>query len=655
MGFRQFFVCCLVASIATSFGVHASITTPDNDLYLKAHSYLTKRQYTKYHKAIEKLQKHPLLPYLESRWIRRQFYKTPIQELDAFLSKYKGQPVAKVLKRHWIKYLARKKKWQLYLDYWESTKNLSLQCHRVTALNSTNKHFDALLEGQDLWLRGIPLPKACDSVFANWKRQGYLSQDLIWQRFLKSLENKEYRLARYLKKKLPNSLQKKAYTVQKFWRRPYRMFSDKKALALDVDVRAMILNKAMKYVPEEWLNNQHNNVFNGLDVLQLSSIRHTAIHSVAVKGREHAFDWYELAKKENILTNELEEAFLLGAVKSQNWPLFTHFYKMVSPSLQDDAKWQYWKARALESLGAPEEQSFKYYQLASNARDFYGFMACQHLGISAQMNHDPTYAPASVLQKTRMFEPVKRALAFFELEQIPQARREWQYAVEQLDDDGKQALALLAGRIDWPDRAILTLAQMRDWHDLQLRFPLAHEDKFETAAKRTRIDKNWIYGVARQESAFMYDARSPVGATGLMQLMPSTAKRVSRGLRLHYSKKKLLDPNYNIRLGSQYLKTLLKRYDGNRVLATAAYNAGPGNVKKWVKRFDGPLDVWIESIPFAETKEYVQKVLAYSTIYSYRLGRLQPILDQTTLSAWDKEGGIPLKISQASNRQNNKG
>ena len=164
MGFKQFFAYCFVVLITISFGVHAS-NTPDNDLYLKAHSYLSKRQYTKYHKAIEKLQKHPLLPYLESRWIRRQFYKTPIQELDAFLSKYKEQPPAKVLKRQWIKYLAKKKKWQLYLDYWEPTENLSLQCHRVTALNATNRHFDALLEGQDLWLRGISLPKACDSVF----------------------------------------------------------------------------------------------------------------------------------------------------------------------------------------------------------------------------------------------------------------------------------------------------------------------------------------------------------------------------------------------------------------------------------------------------------------------------------------------------------
>lgn len=654
MGIRQFFTYCLMGLTALSFGAFAT-NTPDNDLYLKAHSYLSKRQYTKYHQTLEKLDKHPLRPYLESRWIRRQFYKTPIQELDAFLAKYKGQPPAKVLQRQWIKYLAKKQKWQLFLDYWQPTQNLSLQCHRVTALNSTNQHFDALLEGQALWLRGVSLPKACDAVFKNWKRQGYLSQDLVWQRFLKATENKQYRLARYLKKQLPKSSRSKAYSVEKFWRSPYRMFTDKRALDLTPDVRALILNKAMKYVPEQWLDNQQHDVFKGLDIAELATIRYTAIHSIAVKGRENAFDWYELAKKENLLSYDLESAFLLGAVKSQNWPLYSHFYKMAPEAVQSKAKWQYWKARSLESLGAPEEQSFKYYEMASDSRDFYGFMACQHLGISAQMNHNPTYAPASILQKTRMFAPVKRALAFYEIGQIANGRREWQYAVEQLDDEGKQALALLAGRIDWPDRAILTLAQMRDWHDLQLRFPLAHEDKFESAAKRTRIDKNWIYGVARQESAFMFDAKSPVGATGLMQLMPSTAKRVSRGLRMHYSKKKLLDPNYNIRLGSQYMKTLLKRYNGNRVLATAAYNAGPGNVNKWVKRFDGPLDVWIESIPFAETKEYVQKVLAYSTIYSYRLGQLQPILDDTTLAAWDKEGGIPLKISQANSRQNNKG
>jgi soluble lytic murein transglycosylase len=242
---------------------------------------------------------------------------------------------------------------------------------------------------------------------------------------------------------------------------------------------------------------------------------------------------------------------------------------------------------------------------------------------------------------------VKRALAFLDLNRIPQARREWQHTFNLLDDSGRQALALLAGRLEWSDRAIMTLAQLRDWHDLQLRFPLAYEPLFEQAAQRSNIEKNWIYGITRQESAFMYDVRSHVGATGLMQLMPATAKGVSKSLGLTYSQNKLIDPTYNIRLGSHYLKTLLKRYKGNRVLATAAYNAGPGNVNRWLKRFDGPMDIWIENIPFNETKEYVKRVLAYSTIYSYRLGALKPLLDNDTLTSWQHKSDEFMRVSKA--------
>ena len=140
-----------------------------------------------------------------------------------------------------------------------------------------------------------------------------------------------------------------------------------------------------------------------------------------------------------------------------------------------------------------------------------------------------------------------------------------------------------------------------------------------------------------------------------MQLMPRTAQSVSNRYRIRYSKKKLLKPTYNVDLGSRYMRLLLNRYDGNRVLATAAYNAGPANVNRWLKRTTAPVDIWIEKIPFKETREYVQRVLAYSTIYSYRLGELQPILDNQTLAAWETIQGPSLQISSISESGSNNG
>ena len=650
----QQYIFISIISLCFSMASHA-ISSINHDQYLKAESQLNKRQYHKFHKTMASLINHPLAPYLEARWIRKQFYRTPLVEIDQFLKKYQGQPPAKRLNRQWVKYLAKKNKWHLFLEYYRTTENLTLQCHRVTALERTNQHFESISEGQRLWLKGVSLPKQCDKVFKRWKRIGYLSQDLIWQRLVNAQHKRQYKLVRYLKKQLPRALKKQFKLVQNAWRRPDKIFQDARLHTLDTNARFTLLTRALKKYPDNWLDVRNQPIVQGLDHEQLASLQKIAIKSAASNKSNEPYKWYQLAKHNQLLNHKTEEQFLQGAVQNQNWSLVSHLYKISSRDITEDGKWQYWYARSLDLLGSPEHISRPHYQAAAVHRDYYGFLASQQLGIVASMNHDPTHVNASTLQRTRIHPSVKRALAFLDLNRIPQARREWQHAFNELDEQGRQALALLAGRLEWSDRAIMTLAQLRDWHDLQLRFPLAHEPLFDQAAKRSNIEKTWIYGIARQESAFMHDARSPVGATGLMQLMPRTARSVSRRLNLRYSSKKLLDPKYNVRLGSHYLKTLLKRYKGNRVLATAAYNAGPTNVKRWLKRNDGPLDIWIENIPFNETREYVQRVLAYSTIYSYRLGGLQPIFDNKTLSSWHHQEVEFLNISKASKVQNNQG
>ncbi len=658
MGIKQAILYCLlsVCGLLSTALSHGQTLQPylQQD-YLKAEHYLKKGQYHKFYKILPKLESHPLLPYLLAKRLRKQFYKTPIEQLDRFFKKYQGQPPATLLQRKWVHHLARQQKWQLFLDYYPETKSLTLRCNRITALHATHHQFDALTEGQELWLLGVSLPKACDKVFANWKRHGYLSADLIWQRLLNAQENRQYKLVRYLKKQLPSVQKKYASTVQKLWRRPHKILTDKRLLSLPTNARLVLMNKAFKYKPQNFYDLLEQSIFIGFDQEQKNKLERTALKAAALKSGPESYIWYRRAQKRALLDIALEENFLLGAVREANWPLYSHLYKITSQPLKNHSKWLYWQARALDSIGANRQQSVTFYELASDSRDFYGFLASQQLGISASMNHAPTQVVPSTLQRTRLQPAVKRAMAFLDMGRISWARREWQYAASQSDHDGHQALALIAGRLEWPDRAILTLAKIKNWHDLQLRFPLAHAQAFETAASRTRVSKHWLYGVARQESAFMYDAKSPVGATGLMQLMPSTARQVSRHNGLKYSKKRLLDPEYNIKLGSHYLQTLLKRYKGNRVLATAAYNAGPNNVRRWLKRFEGPLDIWIERIPFNETREYVQRVLTYSTIYSYRLGELEPILDDTTLTAWLDHSPNNLRISRVTNRQANKG
>jgi soluble lytic murein transglycosylase len=185
--------------------------------------------------------------------------------------------------------------------------------------------------------------------------------------------------------------------------------------------------------------------------------------------------------------------------------------------------------------------------------------------------------------------------------------------------------ALVASEWGWHDRAILTASRSDHLDDLEIRFPLLYRESIEASAARHGIDAGWIYGVVRQESAFVPDARSPAGALGLMQLMPATGMLTSRRLNLRVrGTQAILEVETNIKLGVGYLKDVLTRNNDHQALATAAYNAGPNRVTSWMPREALDADVWVESIPFNETRDYVKNVMAFTAVYDHRLG-LKPV------------------------------
>ena len=223
---------------------------------------------------------------------------------------------------------------------------------------------------------------------------------------------------------------------------------------------------------------------------------------------------------------------------------------------------------------------------------------------------------------------IQRAFEFFKLGESINARREWFAAINRFDQHQLASATVLADRWGWHQQAIHTTIKAQQWNDLSIRFPLAYRSHMANAAQSTTIKLEWLYAVARQESAFADDAYSSVGARGLLQLRPSTAKIIARKIGVSYKTQDLYHADKNIALGSVYLKQLLEDFEGNRILATAAYNAGPHRVKKWLTRQGKalPHDIWIETLPFYETRSYVQNVLAFSVIYGYRLGIDAPLI-----------------------------
>ena len=225
------------------------------------------------------------------------------------------------------------------------------------------------------------------------------------------------------------------------------------------------------------------------------------------------------------------------------------------------------------------------------------------------------------------------------------ARREWNFALQQLDKPQMLKAAQLAYDWNWHDRAIITLAQASYWDDLEKRFPLAHRDLVINYARQQQINPAWAFAIIRQESAFTNDARSHAGALGLMQLLPRTARQIAHSLRLRFRRNDLLDAETNVRLGINYLKKVKDIFKGNKVLATAAYNAGDSRVRTWLPKGGFlPADVWVEIVPLNETRDYLQRVMTYTVIYEERLGltpvplleRMLPIPGEPTVVSANK-------------------
>jgi soluble lytic murein transglycosylase len=283
-----------------------------------------------------------------------------------------------------------------------------------------------------------------------------------------------------------------------------------------------------------------------------------------------------------------------------------------------------------QARGAAEPAAYRAsLEQVRGTRSYYGFLAADRLGIAYTMQHQPVSADAALLATVEQHPGIRRA---HELELIGEpweSRREWAYTIEHLDKPAREAAAKIAAGWGWHTLAITTLARAEAWNDLELRFPIRFEEHFQQAARSQRVDPAWLFAIARQESAFNEHARSPVGALGLMQVMPATAELTARKSGIRYrGSADLLNPATNVSIGSRYMRMMLDDFQQNRILAAAAYNAGPLNVRRWLKRLPANVehDLFVETIPFRETRKYVQNVLEFEVVYAYLQGRTVPLI-----------------------------
>jgi soluble lytic murein transglycosylase len=574
-------------------------------------------------RAVERLAHYPLTPYLEIGWAQRWLSGMDHGAVAAVLARHGDVPAAERLRARWFARLAREGRWdQITRAARPEEPDTRTACRVAEALWRGGDVEAAYTRVETIWPNGRSLPKACDTILAAWIGAGRLTQALAWQRVRLAVAEGNPRLARYLGRHLEPDARTLLDRWLKMRRRGHGLAAFVEAGRMRDPRRQMVLMDCFQRLAAR-NPGRSAALLEGLPDGALTPAIRRALHTaqaraLALAGDEAAFSWLDGVDEPRALA-----AGAALAIKKGRWTTVSALVERMPAELADEARWRYWRIRA--PLLAGEETALPGLESLATQRGYYGFLAAQHLGRDYRLRHRPLAADSAAQGAVTARPEATRALEWHALGRPVEARREWRVLLERLPAVQLDDAALVAHRHGWHEAAIRTAARAKSWNDLEVRFPLAHDGAVTAASERSGLTPSRIYAVVRQESAFMGDVRSSAGALGLMQLMPRTARQVARRAGLgRPGRYDLLRADRNLLLGSLYLARLEQRYDGHPVLASAAYNAGPERVRGWQPGKTLSSEIWIETIPYGETRRYVQQVLAYQVIYAHRLGE-QPV------------------------------
>jgi len=305
-----------------------------------------------------------------------------------------------------------------------------------------------------------------------------------------------------------------------------------------------------------------------------------------------------------------------------DWVAVRRAIAQMSPEQQAESGWVYWNAQALIAQGKGEEGRAALATIADRF-SYYGRLAAEQLHMPLVLASRPPPAQADTVDELAQRPGFLRARKLYELGLRDEGNREWQWELRGMDDAGLHAAAEVARRFGMPDRMIAASERTRTLVDMAQRYPMPHPELMAAIAAPLDVDPAWVYGLIRQESRFIEDVRSNAGAIGLMQIMPSTARFVAHRIGFeNYRADRIAEVRVNLRLGTEYLKLVSDDQDGELLLASAAYNAGPSRVRKWRAALARPLDgaLFVETIPIGETRDYVKRVLFNTVVYGALLG-----------------------------------
>lgn len=597
-------------------------------LFLRAETALKEARASDYQQLLGQLKDYPLYPYLLYQSLKRRLATATEIEVEGFLAQFDGTPLASRLRRSWLTQLYRKQDWRGFRRAYRETSDATMRCRHLFALYQTGERDQALASVPKLWRVGHSQPRACDPIFKLWLDAGLLEPEDAWGRIRLAMQNGRPSLARYVARFLPESEQ----ALVELWRRIRRQPEQVLDASL-FEPDNSVTNEILIYGIRRWAKSRPEEAARAWETLrtryafseaQAAAAQREIGLRLARAEKPEARQWLS-SLDSRWADRRVTETLAIDALKREHWREVLDLTDGLQADRRGRERWQYWRARSLEGMGESAAALDIFSDLAGK-RSFYGFLSADRLQRPYFLNHRPTEVDDEQATAIADRPGARRARELFLLGRNLDARREWYGLTRDMSEEELRAAAVLAHRWGWHDRAILTLGRTGSLDDIELRFPLPYREPVLNQSRHNALDPAWVYAVLRQESAFAQDARSPKGAMGLMQLLPRTARQMARRLndRLKH-RGELLQADTNIRLGSAYLRRLLDQLVEHPALATAAYNAGPHRVRQWLPE-NGARDavLWIEDVPFKETRNYLRRVFTYTAIYQQRLGQKAP-------------------------------
>jgi soluble lytic murein transglycosylase len=562
---------------------------------------------------------HILAGYVEYHRLRDRLPRVEPDRVHDFLRRHADSPVSDWMRGEAIARYGAAGRYHSLLAVVDGVpQGTERQCHYYTALLGSDPR-RAAEGGRELWLAGRSQPSACDTLFDTLRAHGEIDQAEVWERMMLAWQNDESSLASYLGRMLGTSwdngraamdLLKRDFSaitqipscIGPECRGSSALFSAAMHGFTRDDTRAA-LAAWRKIAPDLVIEPDH---------------RHTIEHDLAfyslVRDIPGNRAWVDQALP-HLASGELHELRVRVALGERDWRGAIQWVEGMPVENREDSRWQYWLARAREQLGN-NVLAREAYSRAAEGRNFFGFAAADRLQRAYALNLERTTFDDAFRREVERWPVVQRTEALLRIAEPGLAASEWYAAAARAAPRDARALADYAQRRGWHAKLVQTTISAGLWDALDWRFPEAYREHFIHWGQQTGVDPYLLMGIARRESAYNPLALSPAGARGLMQLMPATAAQLGRRLGIgDPGPYDVLDPALNIRLGSTYIRQMLDRYSGNRLAATAAYNAGPGRVDRWLGESPEEFDLFVEAIPFRETRDYVQAVLSYRVIF----------------------------------------